>query len=90
MYQRWERYRRECQETLETAGPPAGVTAQGLGRVDQTGGAWDSRVGPERGDVCGRRGRAGAERPGWTWPPWEGLRPECGRGASRISGRGLR
>nr|KAF6409939.1 gastric inhibitory polypeptide receptor [Rousettus aegyptiacus] len=23
LYQRWERYRRECQETLETAGPPA-------------------------------------------------------------------
>ncbi|KAB1273687.1 Gastric inhibitory polypeptide receptor [Camelus dromedarius] len=26
LYQRWERYRRECQETLEAMEPPAGVT----------------------------------------------------------------
>nr|KAF6409940.1 gastric inhibitory polypeptide receptor [Rousettus aegyptiacus] len=29
LYQRWERYRRECQETLETAGPPAGLACNG-------------------------------------------------------------
>ncbi|XP_047385674.1 gastric inhibitory polypeptide receptor isoform X1 [Sciurus carolinensis] len=29
LYQRWERYRRECQETLEAAEPPAGVACNG-------------------------------------------------------------
>nr|XP_026259464.1 gastric inhibitory polypeptide receptor [Urocitellus parryii] len=29
LYQRWERYRRECQETLEAAEPPPGLTCNG-------------------------------------------------------------
>ncbi|KAM5208382.1 gastric inhibitory polypeptide receptor isoform 7-T10 [Hipposideros larvatus] len=29
LYQRWERYRRECQETLETAESPAGLACNG-------------------------------------------------------------
>ncbi|XP_066122787.1 gastric inhibitory polypeptide receptor [Saccopteryx bilineata] len=29
LYQRWERYRKECQETLEAAEPPAGLTCNG-------------------------------------------------------------
>uniref|UniRef100_A0A2K6AG99 Gastric inhibitory polypeptide receptor n=1 Tax=Mandrillus leucophaeus TaxID=9568 RepID=A0A2K6AG99_MANLE len=29
LYQRWERYRRECQETLATAEPPAGLACNG-------------------------------------------------------------
>ncbi|XP_017918679.1 PREDICTED: gastric inhibitory polypeptide receptor [Capra hircus] len=29
LYQRWERYRRECQETLEASEPPAGLACNG-------------------------------------------------------------
>ncbi|XP_058565711.1 gastric inhibitory polypeptide receptor isoform X1 [Neofelis nebulosa] len=29
LYQRWERYRRECQETLEAVDPPAGLACNG-------------------------------------------------------------
>uniref|UniRef100_A0A2K5ICL3 Gastric inhibitory polypeptide receptor n=1 Tax=Colobus angolensis palliatus TaxID=336983 RepID=A0A2K5ICL3_COLAP len=29
LYQRWERYRRECQETLATAEPPSGLACNG-------------------------------------------------------------
>ncbi|OBS64873.1 hypothetical protein A6R68_06622, partial [Neotoma lepida] len=56
LYQRWERYGRECQETLETADPPSGET-RGLG--EQEGGAgrrsWQPKrkIGRFRGRVLG-------------------------------------